>query len=99
MAERPIPRIGGPAPEQSGLEPGESAEEEHGRTLPLQAAVDAPVGGWVVRLPVRAEQVTVTKESVVIEDVRVWRASHEETRQVKASVREERLHVDSGDGG
>lgn len=99
MSERSKLSSDGPTPALSSPEPGEPTAEMPGRALPLQASVDALDGGWAVRLPVRAEQVTVTKETVVIEDVRIWRASHEETRQVTASVREERLHIDTGEGG
>ena len=67
------------------------------RPLPLQAAVDALNGGWSVRLPVRTEHVTVTKEAMLLEEVRIWRASHEESQPVTGVVRSERLRVDSGD--
>jgi len=62
--------------------------------LPLEAAVDAHAGGWSVRLPVRAEHVTVTKGSIVLEEVRILRAIHQETETVHASVRSEQLNVD-----
>jgi uncharacterized protein (TIGR02271 family) len=68
------------------------------RPLPLQAAVEARAAGWSVRLPVRAEHVNVTKEAVFLEEVRIWRARHEETQAVTASVRGERLLVDDSHG-
>ncbi|MGI8913316.1 MAG: DUF2382 domain-containing protein [Chloroflexota bacterium] len=63
------------------------------RQLPLQAAVEALNGGWSVRVPVRAEDVTVTKEAVLREEVRVWRSHHQEIQTVSAPVRSERLQV------
>ena len=61
--------------------------------LPLQAAVEAHNGGWSVRMPVRAEDVTVTKEAVLREEVRIWRSRHQETQTVSATVRSEHLQV------
>jgi len=63
----------------------------------LEASVDALDGGWSVRLPVRAEHVTVTKEATLLEEVRIWRARHQENRQITDVVRSERLRVDSDD--
>lgn len=72
-------------------------DDAHGRHLTLEASVDALDGGWSVRLPVRAEHVTVTKEATLLEEVRIWRARHQENRQITDVVRSERLRVDSDD--
>ncbi|HEV7216198.1 MAG TPA: DUF2382 domain-containing protein, partial [Chloroflexota bacterium] len=63
--------------------PGQAADgSPDARPLPLQAAVEAHAAGWSVRLPVRTEYVNVTKEAVFLEEVRIWRARHEETQTV-----------------
>jgi stress response protein YsnF len=98
MSGRLVPS-GGRASGQSDPEPGEPRGEGQGRVVPLEALVEAGDGGWAVRLPVRAEQITVTKEAVVFEEVRIWRSSREETRQITVPVREERLRVDTAETG
>lgn len=88
---------------QAAAEDADGQEPSSTRPLPLEAAVDAHAGGWSVRLPVREEDVTVSKESVLLEEVRVLRASRQETESVQATVRSERLKVDDrtrpGSGG
>lgn len=71
------------------------------RPLPLEAAVEATPTGWSVRLPLRLEVVTVTKETVRRESVRVWRRQTEHVETVTATTRAERLRRDDirGDGG
>lgn len=84
---------------RNGILPAEEADDanEDARPLPLQATVDALEGGWSVRLPVRAEYVSVTKEAIFLEEVRIWRASHQEAQTVTTPVRSERLVVDDAD--
>ena len=79
---------------RTAAENADVPESLSARPLPLEAAVDAHAGGWSVRLPVRAEHVTVTKESIALEEVRVLRAVHQEPETVHASVRSEQLNVD-----
>jgi uncharacterized protein (TIGR02271 family) len=64
------------------------------RPLLLQADVAGHGGGWSVRLPVRAEFITVTKETVIREDVWVGRARNATTVPVSETVRREELRVD-----
>jgi stress response protein YsnF len=63
------------------------------RILPVQAACSPVDAGWVVLLPVRAEQVTVTKEVVAYERVVVRRRRVGETANVNAGVRREELRT------
>ena len=69
-----------------------------GRPLPLTAQWGAtspgPARTWTVRLPVRAEQVTVGKQVVVAEEVRLRVDTTQRTMVVERPVRRERLRVD-----
>jgi uncharacterized protein (TIGR02271 family) len=51
--------------------------------------------GWEIRLPLRREVVSVEKRTVVVEEVRIHRERHTERRSVQATVRRERLRVDT----
>lgn len=79
---------------QTAADGADHREPASTRPLPLEAAVDAHAGGWSVRLPVREEHVTVSKEPILLEEVRVLRAVRKETESVQATVRSERLKVD-----
>src|SRR2546423_6935912 len=63
------------------------------RRLPLGAARSRSGQGWVIRLPVRAEAVMVTKEVVVHERVVLRRREVDDVARVEATVRRERLQV------
>ena len=63
------------------------------RRLPLDAARSRSGQGWVIRLPVRAEEVMVTKEVVVRERVVLRRRELDDVARVEATVRRERLQV------
>ncbi len=62
--------------------------------LPLEARVERAGSGWRVRLPVRAEEVQVEKQSVVAEHVVVRRRTAEERARVDAALRREELDID-----
>ncbi|QEH36679.1 Stress response protein YsnF [Aquisphaera giovannonii] len=65
----------------------------HGR-----ASSDIAAEGQEIRIPVREEQVSVTKEPVVTEEVTVGKRKVEDTKHVTGQVRKEELRVDkSGD--
>ena len=79
---------------------------EHGVTIPPASALPAPALpleasrassglGWAVRLPVRAEYVTVTKAAVVRERVVVRRRFVPDGARVQTQVLRERLRVDT----
>ena len=68
------------------------------RLLPLEATRTIDGRGWLIRLPVRAEQVRVSKQVVVRERVSVRRQLVPGLARVQAEIRRERLRVDtSGD--
>jgi len=69
--------------------------ERTGDTLPLQVRPDPTGSGWTVRLPVRAEAVTVTKEVVVYERAVVHRRTLREVQHLEATVRREQLRVET----
>jgi len=63
------------------------------RTLPLQGTVETVANGWALRLPVRAEHVTVTKQAVVVEEVVLRRSEVDDVVHVDETLRRERLRV------
>ena len=63
------------------------------RTLPLAAVPATSPRGWAVRLAVRAEQVTVSKDLVVRERAVVRRAEVAVVAHVDAEVRREELQT------
>lgn len=63
------------------------------RRLPVDAARSRSGQGWVIRLAVRAEEVTVTKEAVVRERVVLRRRETDAIARVEATVRRERVQV------
>ena len=64
------------------------------RQLSLEASPIPRNGGWVIRVPVRAEHVTVDKKRVVYERVIVRRVHTDAVHHVDATVRREELRVD-----
>jgi stress response protein YsnF len=64
-----------------------------GRVLPLEASIEpwesAMPGGWMVRLPVRAEHVKVETEVVVVEEVAVQRWQLQDDVQAEDTVQRE----------
>ena len=65
------------------------------RMLPLEATRTVDGKGWLIRLPVRAEHVTVSKKVVVCERVSVRRQLVPELARVEAEIRRERLRLDT----
>jgi stress response protein YsnF len=65
------------------------------RPLPLEARVEPTAGGWSIRLPLRAEDVTVDKRTVVAETVTVRRGPVEEVMQRDETIRRERLRIET----
>ncbi|HET9016429.1 MAG TPA: DUF2382 domain-containing protein [Thermomicrobiaceae bacterium] len=63
--------------------------------LPLEAWVDESPDGWTVRLPLRADAITVRKETVVWERVDVRRLLAARTEHLRATVKREvaRVHT------
>lgn len=87
--------------------PGTPAQDDRARAvaesavLPLEARVEqgpaGPVGsrGWIIRVPVRAERVTVQKRSIVNEEVEVGRGLRDATVHHDAEVHREVVHVNA----
>jgi hypothetical protein len=61
--------------------------------LPTEGTVSSAGGAWLVRLPVRAEQPTLTKEVVVYERVLVRRRRVDEIVRIETEVRREELRA------
>jgi stress response protein YsnF len=76
--------------------PAESADDPHAGAdgvLPLEGVPSSAGQGWSVRLPIRAEQVTVSKDVVVRERVLVRRREVADVAHVEAEVRHEELRT------
>jgi stress response protein YsnF len=63
--------------------------------LPLEARVERTLAGVTVHLPVRAEQVAVEKQPVIVEEVVVSAARITEIERFTDTVRREELEVDT----
>lgn len=63
------------------------------RSLALESSARFSERGWSVRLPVRAEKISIDKQAVVYERVVVRRRAIEERARVQANVRREELWV------
>src|SRR3954463_9277865 len=63
--------------------------------LPLDMRAERSGSVWAVRLPVRADMVTVEKRTVVIERVTASRRTLGERAQIEDSVRREVLRIDT----
>jgi stress response protein YsnF len=65
----------------------------------LQASVNPSSGGWAggweITLPLRAEHVTIEKQSVVVEEVVVRRRPLEEVVHLENTVQLERLRLET----
>jgi len=66
----------------------------HGRASSEGMAADALREGEEIRIPVREEQVDVTKHAVVTEEVKVGKRVVADTEQVSGQVRKEEVHVE-----
>jgi uncharacterized protein (TIGR02271 family) len=66
------------------------------RPVQLRATQGAGIiqEGNIIRIPVRAERLVITKETWVVEEVRVERIQTEEIQQVRETVRREQVSVD-----
>ena len=79
--------------------PSLSPAARTGPLLPLEASVDPSsgtwAGGWEIRLPLRAEQVTIEKRPVVVEEVVIRRRPLEEVVRLEDTVQLERLRLET----
>ena len=65
------------------------------RPLPLEVEIEPTAGGWSIRLPLRAEDITVDKRTVVAETVTVRRGQVKEVVQRDETIRRERLRIET----
>ena len=71
-----------------------------GPPLPLEAHVESSGRGWTIRLPVRAEQITVHKQPVVVEEVAVQVRQVRDVVRLEDTVRREEVQAETeGDVG
>ena len=63
----------------------------------LEARIERTASGWSIRVPLRREEVVVEKRTVLAERVVIRRSAVEDVRHVDATVKRERLRVDSHD--
>jgi len=89
-----------PAPQSSTHpEPSTLGGSSHGQQirrgayLPLEAHAEPTAAGWAVRLPVRAEEIRIDRQAVVVEQVVVRAETVEEMVRLEAPVRHEELRV------
>jgi uncharacterized protein (TIGR02271 family) len=61
--------------------------------LPIEGTPVLDHDGWSVRLPVRTEEIIISKQSVVTERVRVQRKRIQDIERVDAVARRERLRT------
>lgn len=96
-AGRPFPGARSTVPGAHSLSPGGEPSSAAGdrRTLPLQAAPGSAPTGWSIRLPVRAEEITVSRNVFVRERVLVRRERMADVEHVAADVRREELRTSS----
>jgi hypothetical protein len=84
---------------EGGSTPAVQRSAEPGRPLPLEATTEpwlgAWVGSWAVRLPLRAEAVTIDKQTVVVEEVAVRRRQFKEVVRPSETVRREELRPET----
>jgi len=72
-----------------------------------RSTVDRPVGdseqafqdGDTIRVPIVEEQVTVTKEPRIVEEIEIQKVAHQDTETVSDSVRREEVYVDEQTDG
>ena len=75
--------------------PAFQRSEQSGPPLPLEAHVEPARGGWTIRLPVRAEHVTVHKQPVVVEEVAVHVRHVQDLVRLEDTVRREEVRAET----
>jgi hypothetical protein len=72
--------------------PGEPAGR---RRMPLNGETIRSSGGWTVRIPLTVEEVLLTKEIIISEEIHVATRPVSEVAHVTGSVRREQLHIET----
>ncbi len=80
--------------EDDELWPQPRTREGRRDLLSLDAQVTPLDGGWTVRLPIRAEHISIEKRSVVAEEVAVRTRLTRDVERFDETVRREELLVD-----
>ena len=92
------PRSNEAAPDvapEAARAPAFQRPEQSGPPLPLEAHVEPARGGWTIRLPVRAEHVTVHKQPVVVEEVAVHVRHVQDLVRLEDTVRREQVRAET----
>jgi stress response protein YsnF len=95
-ADRPFPGAHSQVPGAfaRAAEEGAAASGAPFRQLALEATPEPSESGWSIRLRVRAEQLTITKQVVVRERVVLRRRELSEVAHLDTTVRREELRVE-----
>lgn len=57
---------------------------------PLEADIQRLANGWRIRLPIRREEITIEKRTVVFEEVEIRREQVEDVAHIEEAVRPSR---------
>jgi hypothetical protein len=95
VPDRPFPGAHPQVPHGSGSADASTSAPSGPAWLPLDAVHERSEQGWVVRIPVRAEHVTVSKEVVISERVVLRRNWVRDVAHVEAAVQREQLRVET----
>ena len=96
VPDRPFPGAHSQVPGALSASPHASTFDTAApRSLPLDALRERSAQGWVVRLPVRAEHPTVSKEVVISERVVLQRAMVGDVARFEVVVRREQLRLET----
>jgi hypothetical protein len=69
--------------------------DNEGDHLPFGGHVERTPDGWEVRLPLRREVVSVSKQTVIAERLRVRRAAVEDTERIQTTLRREQARIET----
>lgn len=83
-----------PAPTDATTTMSESNLTGQRQLLPLTGRIERANGGYVIRVPVRAEHIEIARQIVVKEEVVVRKAPTGDQRSVTGTVRREELAVE-----
>jgi len=85
-----------PTPVQADIRPVYRAQPvRSGQRLPLEAQCEGGLSGWSVRLPVRAERITVDKCAFVHEEAVVRRIDRADEAHLAETLRREQPRPDT----
>ena len=91
--DQPFPGAHSQVPGARGHHPDPNAPGSDA-ALPLESHMVGSERGWVMRLPVRAEQIMIAKQTVVHERVIVRRRQVQDRVRMDATTRREQLQLE-----